>query len=72
MFLLFDGRARSGDTDAAAILDSAKNADEARRQSVSWKGTDAIWFEYKRAGIVLHDGRMRSDIGQFLLKAERR
>ena len=72
MFLLYDGRARHCDTeDEAAILVAAETIEEARRLSASFQGTDAIWFEYKRTGCVLHEGRRRRDIGQFLLQTSK-
>ena len=46
IFVLFDARARSGDTDEAAVLDTAESEQEAR----SCKGDypeDSIWFEYE-------------------------
>jgi hypothetical protein len=69
-FLLFDGRARWGETDGAVVLVTADSVEEARRLSASFRDMDAVWFEYQRAGSVLFDGRMREDIGQLLLKAK--
>ena len=46
-FILFDGRAKSGDTDDAAVLDTAEDEIEAREVGRSIHGnTDATWFEY--------------------------
>ncbi len=45
-FILFDGRAKSGDTDEASVLDTAMNIYEARRAGNStWRDYDAIWME---------------------------
>lgn len=46
-FILFDGRAKAGDTDNAVIMDVADTEGEARRASKSWRDYDVIWYEYK-------------------------
>ena len=46
MFVLFDARARSGDTDDAAVLDTAESESEAKSCRGDWP-TDSIWYEYK-------------------------
>ena len=46
LFVLYDGRAKDGDTDRAAILVSANNEAEARKDSRDWRGYGAIWYEY--------------------------
>lgn len=49
-FLLYDGRARWGDTDRAAIFDTADTEAEARRAGREiWDRQDAVWFEYDHA-----------------------
>jgi hypothetical protein len=45
-FVLYDGRAKSGDTDNATALITAHSEREARRDSREWSGYDAIWYEY--------------------------
>ena len=46
MFILYDGRARmSGETDDAAVLDTADSEKEARSRRGDWP-EDSIWCEY--------------------------
>jgi hypothetical protein len=46
-FILWDGRAKSGETDEATVLDTADTDEEARKSGLNeWHGYDAIWFEY--------------------------
>ena len=54
-FLLYDGRAKSGDTENAWVMDTAMTEDEARREgNTTWKGHDAIWEEVREVepGVV--------------------
>lgn len=45
-FMLYDGRAKSGDTESAAVMDTADTEAQARKAGKSdWRGYDAIWFE---------------------------
>lgn len=45
-FILLDGRAKMGDEDDAAVMDTADTEAEARKSgSTLWKGYDAIWSE---------------------------
>lgn len=47
MFILFDGRAKSGDTDRAAVMDTAETVHEAWSASRQcWEDVDAIWYEH--------------------------
>lgn len=47
-FILYDGRAKFGDTDDASIMDTAESEKEARKAGNSlWKGYDALWCEYE-------------------------
>ena len=46
MFVLFDGRARSGDTDDAAVLDTADSEAGAKSCKGDWP-KDSIWYEYR-------------------------
>jgi hypothetical protein len=51
MFLLYDGRAKSGDTDRAIVMDTATSEEEAAELSQStWADHDAIWYETKFTG----------------------
>lgn len=46
-FILWDGRAKGGDTDDASVVDTADTEQEAREAGLTqWRGYDAIWFEY--------------------------
>lgn len=45
-FILYDGRAKTGDTDVAQILDTAETEIEAREEGASRRGEDGIWYEY--------------------------
>ena len=45
-FILYDGRARGGETDDAAVLDTADTEKEARHLGkTGWKDHDAIWYQ---------------------------
>lgn len=61
-FLLYDGRARSGDTDDAIVLDTATSEKECRRVSRSHRGEDAIWYEYSVNGEILTEIGPRYDL----------
>ena len=46
VFILYDGRAKFGDTDDAAVLDTANSVSEAWQASRQcWRDIDAIWYE---------------------------
>lgn len=65
LFILFDGRARSGDTDDAAVITTADTEEEAEADSrYPWNGYSAVWFEYDIVGSDLVNERMRDDIGR--------
>jgi hypothetical protein len=71
MFILYDARARSGDTDKAAVLTTwdpptrydLPHAPTLRREARSF-GLDTIWFEYDIAADnkTLINPRMRTDL----------
>jgi hypothetical protein len=46
MFLLYDGRAKTGNTDNALVMVCARSEEEVREDSKTFSGYDAIWFEY--------------------------
>lgn len=47
-FMLYDGRARGGDTERAVVMDTAETEQEARREgNTTWRGHDAVWYECK-------------------------
>lgn len=46
LFILYDGRAKSGNIDEADALDTADTEQEARQSGLTmWEGMDAIWYE---------------------------
>ncbi len=48
-FILYDGRARIGDTDDAGVIDTADSAKEARRLTrKEYEEYDYLWCEYDR------------------------
>ena len=62
-FILWDGRAKGGDTDDANAMDTADTEREARRAgSTTWAGHDAIWAEYDFDGREASNERMRTDL----------
>ena len=47
LFILYDGRAKSGDPDEASVMDTARTEGEARKSSkTNWRDYDVIWYEY--------------------------
>jgi hypothetical protein len=61
-FVLYDGRARSGDTDRAIVLVSASSEREARVDSSGFRGQGAIWYEYDVVDGVATNEKQRPDI----------
>jgi hypothetical protein len=61
-FVLYDGRAKSGDTDDAAVLITAHSEQEARHDGRHWSGYDAIWYEYDVVKGVAINEKPRWDI----------
>ena len=61
-FVLYDERARSGDTDDAIVLVSASSEAGAREDSKHWRGQNAIWYEYDVVDGVATSENMRPDI----------
>jgi hypothetical protein len=61
-FVLYDGRAKSGDTDDAAVLVAAHTEHQARTDSSDWSGYDAIWFEYDVVDGEMVNEKPRPDI----------
>lgn len=67
MFILYDGRAKDGDTERAAVLITAESEQEAQRWSHDFKNFDAVWFEYDMVDGVAENQRQRDDIGSGIL-----
>jgi hypothetical protein len=64
MFVLYDGRAKSGNDEDADVMDTADTEIQARKRGAkSWKGHDGIWFQYRLDDQEnLLEGRPRWDI----------
>lgn len=63
MFILYDGRAMSGDLDDASVMDTAETEEEAADTGrTTWAGHDAIWYEYHQQGDKLVNGKPRHDL----------
>lgn len=45
-WILYDGRADSGDTDDAAVLESFSSRRDLRNNLFHWRGHDGVLFEY--------------------------
>jgi hypothetical protein len=57
IYILFDGRAKGGDTDAAQVLVSASTRREAEGY-IGMFGFDSIWYGYTfdEKGVAIEDG----------------
>jgi hypothetical protein len=64
LFILYDGRAKLGETNDASVLCTASTEKEAREDTKElFEGYDAIWFEYDvDKGDVLVNGKPRYDL----------
>jgi hypothetical protein len=63
LFILYDARAQSGDTDDALVLDTASTERECRRISADHAGEHALWYEYDdKNGQQLVNGKARYDL----------
>jgi len=64
-WVLYDGRAKLGDTDIAAAMDTADTEHEARQAlRDDWDGYDCIWAEYDvdpSTGYLINE-RLRYDL----------
>ncbi len=70
IFILYDGRAKCGDTDDAAVMDTANSEREAWAASRQcWRKVDAIWYEnvFDAEGKVATEVGPRFDIGKGIL-----
>ena len=59
MFVLYDGRAKSGNLDRASILDTTHSEEEARN-TVGFG--DAVWYEFDMVGDNLLNPKIRLDL----------
>jgi hypothetical protein len=47
LFILYDGRAKTGDTDKASVFVTAGSEAEARHDGLHvWSEYDAVWYQY--------------------------
>lgn len=69
-FILYDGRARCGNTHGAAVLTTATSEAQCRKEGGNY-GSDAIWFEYDKfpdpdrpdgKHVLISTERMREDL----------
>ena len=71
-FILYDGRAKDGNTDDASVLVVASSEEEAQEQGeTTWEGYDAIWFEYDNIKGWLKNEKARWDLSPACPPAER-
>lgn len=76
-WILYDGRAESGDTDDAAVLEAFSSRRDLRDNLYHWRGHDGVLFEYDiQDGKNLVNGRMlghlREGKAALLAKCSRR
>ena len=63
LFVLYDGRAKSGNTDRASVFVTASSEKEAQQDGRDPAWQDGIWYEYDcLPNGVITNGRPRWDI----------
>lgn len=62
LFILYNGRAKLGDTQRASICVTAFTEEEARKDGEEPSWHDGIWYEYDCVDIELRNGKPRWDI----------
>lgn len=62
IYVLYDGRAKSGDTSRAAVLVSASSLYEARNDHRDFAHVDGVWFEYDTDGGELINERICKEL----------
>ena len=67
VFILYDGRAKSGDTDDASVIVIADSEAEASSDSEDWRDVDAVWYQYDLVNGEAVNERRRDDIGKGIL-----
>ena len=70
IFILYDGRAKSGNTDDASVMDVADSVNEAWQSTRQcWRDIDAIWYEneFELDGKTAVEVGPRWDIGKGIL-----
>ena len=66
LFVLYDGRARGGDTDPAAVLVSASSRESAILDCEHFKGYDAVWYEYDITNREMLNERLCVELNRLL------
>ena len=65
LFVLYEGRARCGDTDGASVLDTAESEQEVRDQAqfvIDNFPDGAVWYQYDDIDNNLTNERIRLDL----------
>lgn len=62
LFVLYDARAKFGDTDDACVYVTASSEKEAREDGKDSSWQDGIWYEYDCDGDTLVNEKMRPDL----------
>ena len=62
LFVLYDSRAKNGDTDSASVYVTASSKEEALKEGQDSAWQDGIWFEYSCTDGVLTNGKIRRDL----------
>jgi hypothetical protein len=65
LFVLYDARARGGNTDDACVLVACNTEKEARQDSKLFMNQGAIWYQYdtdRKDNKTLINGKKRDDI----------
>lgn len=61
-FVLFDGRAKNGNCDRAAVLIMSDTEDQARLDALLYENDDCVWYEFDTKGSTLINPVMRMDL----------
>lgn len=61
LYVLYDGRARLGETDDATAYTTERSEEECLRTADTY-GVDAIWYEYDEEGDQLVNETIRYDL----------
>lgn len=62
LYVMYDGRARTGDISEATVMDTANSVEEVRASNQSHEGEDFVWFEYQLINDRLEDPKRRHDL----------
>jgi hypothetical protein len=62
LFVLYDGRAKSGDTDDATVIVTEPSANATKKDAFLKKDYDGIWYEYDVVNGELTNEKARWDL----------